>query len=77
VLILRTELAAQSEEARARRPGVTSLDLARRAGEQQEPVSPDLLRAVVQTFAEAPSPGWPDPSPRVTAGNRALTVRYR
>jgi putative transposase len=32
---------------------VTSLDLARRAGEQLESMSPDLLRALVQTFAEA------------------------
>jgi hypothetical protein len=33
---------------------ITSLDLARRAGEQLESASPDLLRAMVQTFAEAP-----------------------
>jgi putative transposase len=32
---------------------ITSVDLARRAGEQLEQASPDLLRAMVQTFAEA------------------------
>jgi putative transposase len=32
---------------------VTSVDLARRAGENLETVSPDLLRAMVQAFAEA------------------------
>ena len=32
---------------------ITSLDLARRAGEQLESASPDLLRAMVKTFAEA------------------------
>ncbi len=32
---------------------ITSLDLARRAGEQLESASPDLLRAMVKAFAEA------------------------
>lgn len=32
---------------------ITSLDLARRAGEQLESASPDLLRPMVKTFAEA------------------------
>lgn len=32
---------------------ITSVDLARRAGEQLEQASPDLLRAMVQTFAQA------------------------
>jgi len=32
---------------------ITSVDLARRAGEQLESASPDLLRAMLQTFAEA------------------------
>ena len=32
---------------------ITSVDLARRVGENLERSSPDLLRAMVQTFAEA------------------------
>jgi putative transposase len=32
---------------------ITSVDLARRVGENLETASPDLLRAMVQTFAEA------------------------
>src|SRR5215831_20394157 len=32
---------------------ITSVDLARLAGEQLEPASPDLLRAMVKAFAEA------------------------
>jgi putative transposase len=32
---------------------VTSVDLARRVGEDRETASPDLLRAMVQPFAEA------------------------
>jgi hypothetical protein len=55
-----------------------SIDVSGWLHEQLAQASPDLLRAMVQTFAEeAPTSGWPDPSPRVTAGNRALTVRYR
>jgi putative transposase len=32
---------------------ITSVDLARRLGERLEQASPDLLRAMVQAFAEA------------------------
>jgi len=32
---------------------ITSVDLARRVGENLEQASPDLLRAMVRTFAEA------------------------
>jgi putative transposase len=32
---------------------ITSLDLARRVGEELEQASPDLLRTMVKTFAEA------------------------
>ena len=52
MLILRNEVATH------RRNGVhdadiTSVDLARRVGENLESTSPDLLRAMVQAFAEA------------------------
>lgn len=32
---------------------ITSVDLVRRVGEELEQASPDLLRAMVKTFAEA------------------------
>jgi putative transposase len=52
VLILRKrcELIEGTESTMA---DITSVDLARRAGEQLESASPDLLRAMLQTFAEA------------------------
>jgi transposase-like protein len=52
VLILRKrcELIEGTESTMA---DITSVDLARRAGEQLESASPDLLRAMLQAFAEA------------------------
>jgi hypothetical protein len=52
VLILRTELAAHRGK-REHDRHIASLDPARRAGEQRESVSPDLLGAMVHTFAGA------------------------
>jgi putative transposase len=52
VLILRIEFGKLTKET-ATMAGITSVDLARRVGESLEQASPDLLRAMVQTFAEA------------------------
>jgi len=46
---------------------ITSVDLARLAGDNLEQASPDLLRAMVKTFAEA----LMAPRPRRPAGRRA------
>jgi hypothetical protein len=52
VLIFRTEVQL-IEGTESTMAGITSVDLARAAGEHLESASPDLVRAMLQTFAEA------------------------